>query len=136
LISDKPSHFGGYRLARTLAQGALVSITLLLPLSTTTPALAQETPATKSLTDMSIEELMSLRIEYVYGASGFKQKVTEAPASVTIVSSEDIQKFGYRTLADILRNVPGFSSPTTETIATWECAVLDCPDNTTTASPC
>jgi len=57
---------------------------------------------------MSIEELMSLRIESVYGASGFKQKVTEAPASVTIVSSEDIQKFGYRTLADILRNVPGF----------------------------
>ena len=57
---------------------------------------------------MSLEELMSVRIDSVYGASGFKQKVTEAPASVTILTSEDIQRYGYRTLADILRNVPGF----------------------------
>ena len=80
----------------------------LLPLLATTQALAQEKPSIESLTDMSIEELMSLRIESVYGASGFKQKVTEAPASVTIITSEDIQRYGYRTLADILRNVPGF----------------------------
>ena len=51
---------------------------------------------------------MSLRIDSVYGASGFKQKVTEAPASVTIITAEGIQRYGYRTLADILRNVPGF----------------------------
>ena len=57
---------------------------------------------------MSIEDLMSIDIDSVYGASGFKQKVTEAPASVTIVTSEEIQKYGYRTLADILRNVRGF----------------------------
>jgi outer membrane receptor for ferrienterochelin and colicins len=57
---------------------------------------------------MSLEELMAVRIDSVYGASGFKQKVTEAPASVTIITSEDIQRYGYRTLADILRNVPGF----------------------------
>jgi len=80
---------------------------LLLPLWAT-QALAQETPSSESLTDMSIEELMSLRIESVYGASGFKQKVTEAPAAVTIITSDDIQRYGYRTLADILRNVPGF----------------------------
>jgi iron complex outermembrane receptor protein len=88
----------------------IVTIVLrtLLPLLAATLALGQETSSSPSLTDMSIEELMSLRIESVYGASGFKQKVTEAPASVTIISSEDIQKYGYRTLADILRNVPGF----------------------------
>ena len=51
---------------------------------------------------------MSIEIDTVYGASGFKQKVTEAPASVTIITSEEIQKYGYRTLADILRNVRGF----------------------------
>jgi outer membrane receptor for ferrienterochelin and colicins len=51
---------------------------------------------------------MSIEIDSVYGASGFKQKVTEAPASVTIMTSEEIQKFGYKTLADILRNVRGF----------------------------
>jgi len=56
---------------------------------------------------MSLEELMSVRIDSVYGASGFTQKVTEAPASITIITSEDIERYGYRTLADILRNVPG-----------------------------
>lgn len=57
---------------------------------------------------MSLEDLMSIEIDSVYGASGFKQKVTEAPASVTIITSEEIQIYGYRTLADILRNVRGF----------------------------
>jgi outer membrane receptor for ferrienterochelin and colicins len=100
---------GGHPSARAAAHGALVWIVLtLLHLLAPTQALAQDTSSSKSLTDMSIEELMSLQIESVYGASGFKQKVTEAPASVTIITSEDIQRYGYRTLADILRNVPGF----------------------------
>src|SRR5580658_272451 len=70
--------------------------------------LAQNAPATPSLTDMSLEELMQINVDSVYGASGFKQKITEAPASVTVITSEDIQKYGFRTLADILRNVTGF----------------------------
>ena len=80
----------------------------LVPVMAAMRAVGQETPSSPSLTDMTLEELMSLRIESVYGASGFKQKVTEAPASVTIITSEDIQRYGYRTLADILKNVPGF----------------------------
>ena len=51
---------------------------------------------------------MSINVDSVYGASGFAQKVTEAPASVTIITSEEIQRYGYRTLADILRTVPDF----------------------------
>ena len=57
---------------------------------------------------MSLEDLMSIEIDSVYGASGFKQKVTEAPASATIITSQEIQMYGYRTVADILRNVRGF----------------------------
>ena len=79
-----------------------------LPLIHTTPVLAQNKGDTPNLLDMSLEDLMSIQIDSVYGASGFKQKVTEAPASITIVTSEEIQKFGFRTLADILRNVRGF----------------------------
>lgn len=90
-----------------MTRGSLIILTLL-PFLASTCASAQEKPSSQSLTDMSLEELMSLRVESVYGASGFKQKVTEAPASVTIITSVDIQKYGYRTLADILRNVPGF----------------------------
>jgi iron complex outermembrane receptor protein len=57
------------------------------------------------LTEMSMEELMNTT---VYGASKFLQKTTEAPSSVSIVTSEDIKKYGYRTLADIIRSVRGF----------------------------
>ena len=57
---------------------------------------------------MSIEDLMKVDIDSVYGAAGYKQKVNEAPAAVTIITSDEIRKYGYRTLADILSNVPGF----------------------------
>ncbi len=58
------------------------------------------------LTDLSLEDLMKIP---VYGASKFDQKITDAPASVTIVTADDIQKFGYRTLADLLRSVRGIN---------------------------
>jgi hypothetical protein len=78
------------------------------PFINTTRARAQDRQPAPSLLDTSIEDLMSIEIDTVSGASRFKQKVTEAPASVTIITSNDIAKYGYRTLADILRNVQGF----------------------------
>src|ERR1700735_4914329 len=90
-------------------QRALILIVLaLLPLLGSTSALAQDKPSPPDLLDKSLEDLMSIEIDSVYGASGLKQKMTEAPASVTVITSEDIQRYGYRTLADILRNVRGF----------------------------
>src|SRR4030042_556374 len=56
------------------------------------------------LTELGLEELMNLS---VYGASKFEQKLMEAPASVTIINRNEIKKYGYRTLADILRSVRG-----------------------------
>jgi iron complex outermembrane receptor protein len=70
--------------------------------------LAQDKQAPTDLFDASMEDLMKVDIDSVYAASGYKQKVTEAPASITIITSDDIRKYGYRTLADILSNVPGF----------------------------
>jgi iron complex outermembrane receptor protein len=60
------------------------------------------------LTSRSLGELMELEIGTVHGASGYEQKVTRAPASVSIVTAEDIQRRGYRTLADILAGVGNF----------------------------
>jgi outer membrane receptor for ferrienterochelin and colicins len=66
-------------------------------------AVAQET----RLADLSLEQLMNIKIETVVGASERLQPVTEAPSSVTIVTADDIARYGYRTLADILRSVRG-----------------------------
>jgi iron complex outermembrane receptor protein len=57
---------------------------------------------------ITLEQLMSMDVERVFGASRFQQSVLEAPAAVSIVTRDDIERFGYRTLADILRVVRGF----------------------------
>ena len=60
------------------------------------------------LTKMSLEQLMEIPILTVVTASKRQQKTTEAPAQATVVTAEDIRAYGCRTLADILRSVPGF----------------------------
>jgi len=79
----------------------IVSATLLW-LLISSPVIAS--PAA-DLTELPLEELMNI---CVVGASKYEQKIMDAPASVTIIGQDQIKKFGYRTLADILRSVRGF----------------------------
>lgn len=64
----------------------------------------------ESLAALSLEQVLNLEVASVYGASKYEQKVTRAPSSVSIVTADDIQKFGYRTLNDVLAGVRGFSA--------------------------
>src|SRR5581483_8327432 len=57
------------------------------------------------LAEKSLEELMQITVST---ASKREQAASEAPASVTVITAEEIRKYGYRTLADILRNVRSF----------------------------
>jgi outer membrane receptor for ferrienterochelin and colicins len=59
----------------------------------------------KPITDASLEELGTIQ---VYGASKHLQSASDAPASVTVITADEIQKHGYRTLADILESARGF----------------------------
>lgn len=59
----------------------------------------------RDLSESSLEELMNIE---VYSASRHLQDTKEAPSSVTLITADDIQRYGYRTLADILRSVRGF----------------------------
>jgi len=60
------------------------------------------------LTEISIEELMKIEVETVYAASKRIQTVLDAPSAITVINASDIREYGYRTLADILKNVRGF----------------------------
>lgn len=77
----------------------------LMWLALVLPAVAE---AQRDLGQVPLEELVELRVQQVFGASDRLQPVTEVPSSVTIVSAAEISRYGYRTLADILRGVRGF----------------------------
>jgi outer membrane receptor for ferrienterochelin and colicins len=47
-------------------------------------------------------------IPSVYSASKYEQKVTKAPASISIVTADEIKKYGYRTFSQILSSLRGF----------------------------
>lgn len=47
-------------------------------------------------------------IPSVYSASKYEQKVTKAPASISIVTADEIKKYGYRTFRQILSSLRGF----------------------------
>jgi outer membrane receptor protein involved in Fe transport len=78
-----------YRLGLLLTCGAL---------ALARPARPQENPA-------PLDDLLDAKVS---AASKYEQTERRAPASVTIVTSEDIQRFGYDTLADVLGSVRGF----------------------------
>ncbi len=61
----------------------------------------------KSLMGMSLDQLLDVRVDKVYGASKYEQNISQAPSSVSIVTSDEIKKQGYRTLAEILWSVRG-----------------------------
>jgi outer membrane receptor for ferrienterochelin and colicins len=66
------------------------------------------TNQSKDLTELPLEALMQMEVPEVFSASKFEQKATEAPSSTTIITSDEIKRYGYRTLADILASVQGF----------------------------
>jgi len=69
-------------------------------------ASGQEPIEPADLFEMSLEQLME--VEVVSAASRYEQKITEAPASVTVITADEIRLYGYRTLADILQSVRSF----------------------------
>jgi len=93
-------------LARRVLVGAAIGFLCIF--GPTDGSAAEESPAAlafNDLTKMSIEDLMNVS---VYSASRYEQKATEAPSSVSVVTADEIRKYGYRTLADILKSLRSF----------------------------
>lgn len=57
---------------------------------------------------MSLTNLMQIQVPEVSTPSLFPQPSTQAPASVTVITSDEIKRYGWRTLGDILASVQGF----------------------------
>ncbi len=64
--------------------------------------------AQESVQDIQALSLDSLLNMQISTAAKYEQTIGEAPASVTIITSEDIEQYGYLTLAEILMSVRGF----------------------------
>jgi iron complex outermembrane receptor protein len=72
------------------------------------PVLARAEPSAASgLTDLELEELLALPVETVSTASKREERASSAPASVTVVTAQEIAAYGYRTLAEALDGVRG-----------------------------
>jgi outer membrane receptor for ferrienterochelin and colicins len=94
------------RSIRGLLGALAVMLVILAPVASAQSTQSPQPPS--ELSHFSLEQLADLKIDSVYGASRYTQKVTEAPSSVTIITAEEIRRFGHRSVADILRSVRGF----------------------------
>jgi iron complex outermembrane recepter protein len=67
-------------------------------------ATTQPAPGPDDLTSLSIDELMNLTVSSVAKHS---QPLADAPAAVTVITQEDIQRSGLNSIPELLRLVPG-----------------------------
>jgi len=77
----------------------ICTISLLLPISGFAKKMEM-----KDLLNLSLEELLKVPIS---SASKYVQKSSEAPASVSVVTAEDIKRYGYRSLGQLLASLQG-----------------------------
>lgn len=58
----------------------------------------------EDLSQLSLEDLLNVQITT---ASRTEENAEDVPASVVVIGRNDIEKYGYRTLSEVLQNIPG-----------------------------
>lgn len=79
---------------------------LLLTIAQSFTAYVYAEPTASEIYDLSLDKLVNLEVT---SASRFKQKVSEAPSAVEVLSAEDFRNYGWRTLADALNSIRGLN---------------------------
>lgn len=86
------------KLSRFIATPALLALAGL--------SISSEPTRADDLTALSLEELMAIE---VVSTPQFAGRIADLPASVSILTANDIRAYGWRTLADALRSLRGFN---------------------------
>jgi outer membrane receptor protein involved in Fe transport len=76
-----------------------------LSLLVAAPSALAALPADTPLLDLPLEDLLQVAIR---SAGKRWEQVRDIPASVTIVTRDDIARYGYVTFEELLKNIPGF----------------------------
>jgi outer membrane receptor for ferrienterochelin and colicin len=71
----------------------------------TIPLFSQRIGPASVLAELELDSLLQIPIS---ASARYDQTVSEAPSSVTIVTHEDILKYGYRSFDELLRSIRGF----------------------------
>ncbi|OYY49671.1 MAG: hypothetical protein B7Y48_05390 [Methylophilales bacterium 28-44-11] len=61
----------------------------------------------ESLTDMNLEDLLTQEVKT---ASKLAKQISESSSAVSIVTANDIQSYGYRTLAEVINSMRGLNT--------------------------
>ncbi len=88
---------------RARARPGAVTLSLLACLALAVPCAGQ---ASKDLRAMSLEEILNMTVSV---ASRSDEKLSEAPGVITVISKDELDRFGGLTLKDILERVPGLA---------------------------
>ena len=83
---------------------APLALAIALAASVLLPAFAQTGPAASETSETSDAKTLDA---VVVTASGFEQKLTAAPASISVISREELAKRPYMTLIDAVRDLEG-----------------------------
>ncbi|MCP5051972.1 MAG: TonB-dependent receptor plug domain-containing protein, partial [bacterium] len=85
-------------------QKSLLNLVIIIVMILSSWAYPQDQKKIKKYFKMDLYELMGIEMTT---AGKKKEKVSDIPASVVLITREDIEMYGYQSLAEILENVPG-----------------------------
>lgn len=72
---------------------------------TTVLGASDSTPSVDELLGLELSELMDMRVS---SASKFEESVTDTPATVLVITQQDIEDRGYHSLPELFADLPGF----------------------------